>query len=250
MRKSESVLQKGIMMGVLAVFMIAGILLLPGNRVSVKAAGINIQTSEVKEYGDYKYQIYTHYDDDSGEARPEYDTVAIVGYTENEGVTEITVPEKIEGYKVQSIAGSVFENCSSLTDVILPNTVSIINAEAFKGCTSLKSIVMEGVSDIEVSAFEGCDNLENIVFSANLYTIGENAFKGTAWLKEQQKISPFVVVNGILVSISAADEYIEIPDSVTMLTQSAFSDCEDITRIKLLFMIFPQMFMMVRRLPL
>ena len=36
MRKSESVLQKGIMMGVLAVFMIAGILLLPGNRVSVK----------------------------------------------------------------------------------------------------------------------------------------------------------------------------------------------------------------------
>ena len=233
MRKSESVLQKGIMMGVLAVFMIAGILLLPGNRVNVKAAGFSPKRSEVKEYGDYKYQILTYYDDDSGEARPEFDMVEIVGYTENEGVTEITVPEKIEGYKVKSISGCVFENCSSLTDVILPNTVGTINAEAFKGCTSLKSIVMEGVSFIGVSGFEGCDNLENIVFSANLYMIDENAFKGTAWLKEQQKISPFVVVNGILVSISAADEYIEIPDSVTMLTQSAFSDCEDITRIKL-----------------
>ena len=232
MRNLEKMIKKGMMMGVLAIFMIAGILLSPVSRMDVKAGYYSPTYSEEKENGSYKYRILT-YHDENGEAAPQLDCVQITGYTENEEVTEITIPDEIDGYKVTEIIPSAFENCSGVTAVILPKTVRVIYDRAFQGCTNLKSIVMDGVFNVGTSAFEGCKNLENITFSDNLRYIDTDAFKGTAWLKEQQKISPFVIVNGTLVSISATDAYIEIPEGVTILTAAAFSDCERTTQIKL-----------------
>ena len=96
MRNLDKTIKKGMMMGILAIFMIAGILLSPVSRMDVKAGYYFPTYSEEKENGNYKYRILT-YHDENGEAAPQLDFVQITGYTENEEVTEITIPDEIDG---------------------------------------------------------------------------------------------------------------------------------------------------------
>ena len=63
----------------------------------------------------------------------------------------------LAGTKVTEIGYSAFEGCASLVELTLPETIEIININAFYGCTSL--------SDVSVSG-----NAENITF------IGSHAF--------------------------------------------------------------------------
>ena len=63
----------------------------------------------------------------------------------------------LAGTQVTEIGYSAFEGCMSLAKLTLPETLSIININAFYGCTSL--------SDVSVSG-----NAENITF------IGSHAF--------------------------------------------------------------------------
>lgn len=51
-------------------------------------------------------------------------------------------------------------------DIVIPNTVTAIGPEAFKGNKKITSVTIPGsVSQIGYSAFEGCPNLEKILFS-------------------------------------------------------------------------------------
>lgn len=51
-------------------------------------------------------------------------------------------------------------------DIVIPNTVTAIAGEAFKGNKKITSVTIPGsVQEIGYSAFEGCPNLEKILFS-------------------------------------------------------------------------------------
>ena len=52
---------------------------------------------------------------------------------------------------------SVVFDCTSLTSVEIPSSVTEIGNSAFEGCSSLTSIVIpESVTKIEFGAFDGC----------------------------------------------------------------------------------------------
>jgi len=73
----------------------------------------------------------------------------------NSRLSEIHLPES-----VTIIASSSFANCKSLTSMELPNGVKSIFNSAFSGCTNLKSITIpESVTTIENAAFNGCNNV-------------------------------------------------------------------------------------------
>lgn len=65
-------------------------------------------------------------------------------------------------------------------EVIIPEGIEKIEAEAFKDNKLVRKVVMPNtVTEIGDNAFSGCINLEDIEFSENLKTIGENAFLGS-----------------------------------------------------------------------
>ena len=75
-----------------------------------------------------------------------------------------------ENYKDSNyvIAASVFEGCSSLTSVVIPNSVTSIGDQAFSRCSGLTSVeIGNSVTSIGEAAFSGTTNLSSIIVDEN-----------------------------------------------------------------------------------
>lgn len=76
----------------------------------------------------------------------------------------------------------VFVNCSKLTSIIIPESVTVIDNYAFQGCSSLTSITIpEGVTTINDYAFSGCSNLASVTVLGSQTSISSSAFR-KCWL--------------------------------------------------------------------
>ena len=80
-----------------------------------------------------------------------------------EGCTSLTsmVIPNTEG-----IPSNFLKGCSSLSDITIPNSVTAIGSYAFSGCTSLKSITIpNSVTSIQECAFSECTSLKDIYWN-------------------------------------------------------------------------------------
>ena len=55
---------------------------------------------------------------------------------------KVVVPSNIDGYDVVAIASNAFQNCSGITELIVPESVETIGLAAFKGMTSLERLTV------------------------------------------------------------------------------------------------------------
>lgn len=93
-------------------------------------------------------------------------------YLNGELVTELTIPNSIT-----VIQNDAFVGCSSLTAINIPKGVTTIGNEAFTHCSSLTSInIPEGVTFIGYAAFGACSSLTTITIPESVTNIGELAF--------------------------------------------------------------------------
>ncbi len=75
----------------------------------------------------------------------ENEIIALTEYGKT--LTELIIPAKIDGVDITSIGGAAFYNCSSLTEVIISNSVTSIGSYSFYGCMSLTSIKYRGTKE-------------------------------------------------------------------------------------------------------
>ena len=73
-------------------------------------------------------------------------------------VESIFIPES-----VTSIGANAFRGCEKLTNITIPEKVEVINNSVFEGCTSLRSVYLhEGVTAIGICAFAECIELTSV----------------------------------------------------------------------------------------
>ena len=83
-----------------------------------------------------------------------------------------------------SICDNAFSNCTNLTSVSIPQTVSFIGNRAFSGCENLSELTIPAsVSAIKNATFQGCSNLLHVNISEGLTSIESWAFDGCSKLQ-------------------------------------------------------------------
>ena len=163
-----------------------------------------------------------------------------------EYVRKVNIPIEIDGKSVTSIGSSAFYDCTSLTEITIPDSVTSIRECAFYDCTSLTEITIpDSVTSIRECAFYDCTSLKNVYISdinawfeidfddldsnpmcngANLYCNGELVTE-VAIPDSMESIGSYVF------SYCTSLTKITIPDSVTSIGECAFYDCTSLTKI-------------------
>ena len=169
--------------------------------------------------------------------------------------TDIIIASKVNGKPVTAIGDGAFENCTTLTSVTIPDSVTSVGYDAFLGCVKLiqtqdgadyvdKWVVdcgggvtavtlkddTRGIADL---AFLGCRSLTEITIPDGVVSVGNSAFMNCTSLTSVNFGN-----GGKLKTIgkNAFDSCLDltsitIPDGVTSICDGAFKDCLNLTEI-------------------
>ena len=75
------------------------------------------------------------------------------------------------------IGVSAFSNCTSLQEIVIPDSVTRMGMSTFYGCTSLTDAVLsKSLPLIDSNTFADCTSLKNITIPQSVTKIGNKAF--------------------------------------------------------------------------
>ena len=143
---------------------------------------------------------------------------------------------------VTEIGWGAFKGCTSLKSIVIPNSVTKIGEDAFLGCTSLESIVIpNSVTVIGGFTFSGCTSLESIqVDKRNAHYDSRNNCNAIIETSTNRLVSgcaKTTIPNSVTEIGWRAFEgctslkSIDIPDSVTGISWNAFKGCTSLESI-------------------
>ena len=184
--------------------------------------------------------VTSTYDVNTSEYQGEYTVIAVTGFRDTD-IAIIELPYTVETIGtsafyncsnlesitllegVKSIENAAFQDCSSLTSMTIPDSVTKIGTYAFAACEELASVTIgDGVNSIGSVAFDGCENL-NAVYITDLANWCEISFGNYS-------SNPLYYADNLYIDGELATE-LDIPDSVTYISNYAFNGCKSITSI-------------------
>ena len=136
--------------------------------------------------------------------------------------TDIVIPSVYNGKTVTIIGYYAFYECTNLTSISIPNSITNIKEAAFMNCSSLTSIIIpDSVISIIDNAFCRCSSLTEIFVSANnAYYCSEN---GVLFNKEKTEL--------ICYPADKTEASYSIPSGVTSIAPYAFYWCSSLTSV-------------------
>ena len=143
-----------------------------------------------------------------------------------QGCTSLTELDIPEGWT--ATGQSNFALCRNLQSVHLPESLTIIDWSCFSECTNLSEInIPEGVTEIGHSAFSKCSSLTHIELPASLRTLGGQAFARCTSLTGEIVI-PDLVQRVELMTFDSCYmlQSIVFGDSINYITEPAFENTE------------------------
>ena len=172
----------------------------------------------------------------------------------------VKIPEEVtyndKTYKVTEIGKWAFSDCSDLTSVTIPNTVTTIRHAAFFDCSGLSTITIpQSVTSIDNYSFNFCTGLTSVTVLCSPTFLGDSGpdaeppfsccenikevtfdcetvtpiFDGVSSIDKVNLYNTKVIGSRAFYSFNLAS--IDIPNSVTTIGDNAFQYCSSLTSI-------------------
>ena len=174
-------------------------------------------------------------------------------HTKNNIIIVGTMSTKIP-LTVELIGAYAFMGCSGLKSISIADNISGIGASAFQDCINLKSvnINMSGYKTLGVEAFSGCTSLTSLVLNGDIH-FSERSFKGCSSLKSITISSSYIDMEAFancsgLTSVTLLEGVkgiyndafygcssltsLNIPSSIEYIEPTAFSHCSNLRSIE------------------
>ncbi|MBR1684061.1 MAG: leucine-rich repeat protein, partial [Clostridia bacterium] len=176
----------------------------------------------------------------------------IVGYTGTQ--PEVTVPEKLNGYRVVRIADYAFKGNRSMITLTLPDSVEeigeyafsdsalaeitfgsglkSIGAYAFSKCENLTAVILpSGVKEVKAGLFVGCRNLGTLSMGDQVTQIGESALSGLVSLRTLTLSPNLVSLGDHALAGNVNLTSVTLPAKVKTLGEDVFAGCTSLREI-------------------
>lgn len=156
-----------------------------------------------------------------------YDSSSANGYCISKSTAgHVTIPDKIYGYTVVSIAKYAFENNKKLTSVTVPSTITKIGTGAFYNCPNLESIELpNSIKTIPSYMFSGDTTLVSIDIPQSVTTVNDRAFSFCKSLKHVTLHDSITTIGEFIFLGCTSLTSVKFPSNIEELTEGMFKDC-------------------------
>lgn len=152
-----------------------------------------------------------------------------------EKITEIIIPNTVT--EIDTLNGLVtgcFLGCTSLKNVTIPDSVTLIGDSSFYMCTSLTNITIpDSVTVIAPYVFMYCTALTDITIPDSVTSIGEGEFAYCTSLTNITIPDSVKTIGAGAFMLCTSLTNITIPDSVTEIGEQAFVYCPSLKSVRL-----------------
>jgi len=149
-------------------------------------------------------------------------TISAFAFQTCSSLNEVIMPETGES-SLTTLEQGVFYGCSSLTEITLPGTISTVGNQLFNGCSNLKTVVFEnGIKELKTNMFLGCSSIEKVITSDE---VGDS-IEGCVVLPLTLNAFGNTVFKNCTSLVSAT-----IPATLTTWGTYTFSGCSNLTSV-------------------
>lgn len=135
----------------------------------------------------------------------------------------VVIPAYYEGVPVKIIGQSAFQDCKTMTEVYIPETVTKIRQWAFYNCENLQQVhFSEGLQTLEDLVFIWCESLQQISFPDSVTTMGHSLFNECVSLKTVKLPANLTKLEHGMFSNCDSLQTVEIPAGLTYVGDKAF----------------------------
>ena len=174
--------------------------------------------------------IYTYTLDDANRA-------TITGYSGN--ATALYIPDEIDGHEVVAIGDRAFQNRTDLRTVMIPDSVTEIEAYSFNNCTNLSNVTLsKSLKYMGGRAFGSCEKITQIEIPKSLDNCGNSGyasyhgpFGACSGLKKITFEEGTTEISSGLFRGCTGLEEISIPASVIKIERYTFADCTNLKNV-------------------
>ena len=164
-------------------------------------------------------------------------TATVVANNAEKYSGEIVVPEKVKAsdeieYPVAAFGDNAFKECSGLTSITIPSSVTSLGENCFEKCTRLaNAAIPSSVTSLGAYCFYDCTGLTSVTIPSSITSLARGCFRGCIGLTSITIPSSVTYLGeGCFYNCTGLTS-ITIPSSVTYLGYSCFWGCAKLTNI-------------------